>query len=71
MYDNIVKPSMRRRIQIRSRTSAALAMLIMGELGGQFVAPRTWYGSLYLTSYEDSHRMTERVRQTNKRVSLS
>ena len=46
-------------------------MSIVGELGGQFVAPRTWYGNLYLTVYEDSHRMTERVRQANKRVPLS
>ena len=69
-YVNIVRPFMRRRIRIRSRTSAALAMSIVGELGEQFVAPRTWYGNLYLTAHENSHRMTERVRQANKRVSL-
>lgn len=71
MSVNIVRPFTRRRMQIRSRTSAALAMSIMGELGGQFVAPRTWYGNIYLTAYGDSHRITERVRQANKRVSVS
>jgi hypothetical protein len=43
-YGNPVRPFTPRRMQIKSRTLTALATSITGELGGQFVAPRTWYG---------------------------
>jgi hypothetical protein len=52
-YVNIVRPSTLRRMQIRSRTSAVLAMLITGELGGQFVDHQIWYVNCKWTAYID------------------
>ena len=52
-FVNIVRPFTPRRMEIKSRTSIALAISITGELGGRFVAPRTWYGKSQSTAYED------------------
>ena len=52
-YVNIVRLFMPRRMQIKSRISALLAMSITGELGGQFVALRIWCGTFQVTPYRD------------------
>ena len=43
MSVNMVRLFMPRRMQIKSRTLALLAMSITGELGGPSVALRIWY----------------------------